>query len=108
MRTVNGADVDRLGSAREVLGVYDAIACAPAVVGCEPAARAVDINGDNSRRRPKRLGLVVVCGGHHESRPQRHGEFRGVAASDDGARLVVPDPDAGYEPWRVPDEPRVA
>src|SRR5689334_6345772 len=66
---VNGADVDRLGPARKVLGINNAIARATAIIGCQTTARAVDFNADNSRRRPERLGFVLVCRGHHESRP---------------------------------------
>src|SRR5262245_22349290 len=69
VRAVNGADVDRLGSAREVLGIDDAIFRTAAIIGCQTAARAVDFDGDDSGRRPERLGLVVLCGGHHEPRP---------------------------------------
>jgi hypothetical protein len=56
MRAMNRADVDRLGSASEVLGIDDGVTRTPTIIGREATAGPVDFNTDDSGPRPERLG----------------------------------------------------
>ena len=96
----------------EVFGVYRRLAADSAVLARhvlmtgirgELSAQAANGRGRN-RGRAEPLRAILARGRSHEASPDRNREDRRISAADDGARLVVADPDASGEPRRETDQ----